>query len=608
MKDFLKIVRYIIPYKFYALLNIIFNIFSAIFSLCSFALVIPFLGILFKTQEPVRDKVAFSLSDFSSIEHNFYYWLTSIIDTKGEFQALMAIGVILVIATFFKTGLLYLANHYMVPIRNGVVRDIRNSLFNKTLTLPISYFSDEKKGNIISRMTSDVQEIEWGIMSSLEMIFRDPVKIIIYLASMLVISWRLTIFAFILLPFVGLLIGKAGRTLRKTSMTGQKQMGSLLSQIDEMITGLRVIKAFGAENHISNKFESGNEEYTKLMNSVNRRRLLASPLSEFLATIAIVIIMCFGGTLILATDSSHLSSQELIGYLLIFSQIIQPAKSLTTAWYSIKKAMASVDRVNEILDAHNPIMDTQGDVQLTEFKDKIEFKNVRFAYNEETVVIKGVNMTINKGQTVALVGQSGSGKSTLVDLIPRFYDICDGEILIDGKNIKDYNLNSLRSLIGYVNQVPILFNDTIFNNIALGMPNVTEEDVIKVAKIANAYDFIMETELGFQTNIGDGGCKLSGGQRQRISIARALLKNPPILILDEATSALDTESEKLVQEAIEKLMQNRTSVVVAHRLSTIRCAHKIEVVNAGEIVEEGSHEELIQKHGIYYKLHNLQNS
>ncbi len=607
MKDFLKVTRYILPYKGYALLNIIFNILSAVFSLCSFTMVIPFLGILFNTQEPVRDMVEMSITDIESMKHNFYYWLTSIIDSQGKFQALLTIAIIVVIATFFKTATMYLANHFMVPIRNGVVKDIRNSLFNRTLSLPIAYFSDEHKGNIIARMTSDVQEIEWGIMSSLEMIFRDPVKIIIYLVSMIIISWELTVFAFILLPIVGLLIGKTGRSLRKTSMAGQEKMGSLLSQIEEMIGGLRVIKAFNAEKHISEKFEKDNEDYTKLMNHINRIRFLASPLSEFLATVAVVIILCFGGTMILASDSTF-SSEALIGYLLIFSQLIQPAKSLSTAWFNIKKAMASVDRVNEILNAENQIINTQGNEHIPEFCNEIEFRNVKFSYNADTEVLHGINLTIKKGQTIALVGQSGSGKSTIVDLIPRFYDVTEGEILIDGKNIRDYKLKELRDLMGYVNQVPILFNDTIYNNITLGQEGISKEDVERAARIANAYDFIMETEKGFDTNIGDGGCKLSGGQRQRISIARALLKNPPILILDEATSALDTESERLVQEAIEQLMKNRTSVVVAHRLSTIKNADIIIVLNEGQIVETGKHDELIAKQGIYYKLHTLQNS
>jgi len=604
MKDFLKIVKYIFPYKAYALLNILFNVLSTVFSIFSFALAIPFLGILFKTQDLVTDKLPLDIGNVSSIQHNFNYWLSQIIIDKGEIYALVYIGVIVIIATFLKTGTMYFANHFMVPIRNGVVRDIRNSLFDKVISLPVGYFSEEKKGNIISRMTNDVQEIEWGIMSSLEMVFRDPIKIILYLGTMIFLSWQMTIFVFILLPFVGLIIGQAGRSLRKTSMAGQQQMGSLMAQIDEMIGGLRIVKAFNAEKHISGRFKETNEDYTGLMNRINRKRFLASPLSELLATIAIVVIMWYGGTMILDNEGT-MSSQALIGYLIIFSQIIAPAKTLSSSWYNIKKAMASVDRVNDILSARNLITEKQGAERISEFKDCIEFRNVNFAYAENPV-LTNVNLTIKKGQTIALVGQSGSGKSTLVDLIPRFYDIENGEILIDGINIKDYKVADLRELLGYVNQTPILFNDSIYNNIAFGKANTTETEVTEAAKVANAHDFIQETENGYYSNIGDGGCKLSGGQKQRLSIARAVLKNPPILILDEATSALDTESEKLVQEALENLMKNRTSIVIAHRLSTIKKADMICVVHEGKIVETGKHDELLERKGIYYKLHNLQ--
>jgi subfamily B ATP-binding cassette protein MsbA len=606
MKEFLKIVKYIFPYKGHAGLNILFNVLSTIFGLFSFALVIPFLGILFKTQSLVTEKIPLDFGNISNLQHNFNYWLSHIIITEGELQALVSMGIIVIIATFFKTGTMYLANHFMVPIRNGVVRDIRNQLFDKVISLPVGYFSEEKKGNIISRMTNDVQEIEWGIMSSLEMIFRDPIKIVLYLGTMIFLSWQMTIFVFILLPIVGLIIGQAGRSLRKTSMAGQKQMGSLMSQIDEMISGLRIVKAFNAERHISDRFKSTNQDYTGLMNRINRKRFLASPLSEFMATIAIVIIMWYGGTMILDKESA-MSSQALIGYLIIFSQIIAPAKTLSSSWYNIKKAMASVDRVNDILSARNLITEKQGAERISEFKDSIEFKNVNFAYTD-IPVLTNVNLKIHKGQTIALVGQSGSGKSTLVDLIPRFYDIESGEILIDGVNIKDYKVADLRELLGYVNQSPILFNDTIYNNIAFGKENTTEAEVAEAAKVANAHDFISETELGYTSNIGDGGCKLSGGQRQRLSIARAVLKNPPVLILDEATSALDTESEKLVQEALENLMKNRTSIVIAHRLSTIKKADVICVLHDGRIVETGKHDELLEKGGIYHKLHNLQMS
>ncbi|HNQ67331.1 MAG TPA: ABC transporter ATP-binding protein [Bacteroidales bacterium] len=604
MKDFLKILKYIIPYKSYALLNVFFNILSTIFSLFSFALAIPFLGILFKTQSLITEKIPLDITSISNIQYNFNYWLSKIIIDNGEFQALLSIGIIVIIATLFKTATMYLANHFMVPIRNGVVRDIRNKLFDKAISLPISYFSDEKKGNIISRMTSDVQEIEWGIMSSLEMIFRDPIKIIMFLGAMVFLSWQLTIFVLILLPVVGLLIGLAGKSLRKTSMIGQKQMGNIMTQIDEMIGGLRIVKAFNAENHISGRFKKTNEEYTSLMNKINRKRFLASPLSEFLATTAVVVIMWYGGTMILG-DNTQMSSQALIGYLVIFSQIIAPAKTLSSSWYNIKKAMASVDRINDILVAPNPIVEKQGAERIDNFSDSIEFKNVCFSYSDHPV-LNDINIKVKKGQTVALVGQSGSGKSTLVDLIPRFYDINSGEIIIDGKNVKDFKLSDIRNLIGYVNQTPILFNDSIFNNIAFGKANAGETEVIEAARVANAHDFICEIENSYNSNIGDSGCKLSGGQKQRLSIARAVLKNPPILILDEATSSLDTESEKLVQEALENLMKSRTSIVIAHRLSTIKNADLICVMHEGKIVETGRHDELLKKKGVYYKLHNLQ--
>ncbi len=606
MKDFYKIIKYFFPYKVQAILNIFFNVLSTIFSVFSFAIVIPFLGILFKTQALVTEKPALDITSVSSLQHNFNYWLSNIIIEHGEIKALISMGVLVIIATFFKTLCFYLANHFMVPLRNGVVKDIRNQLFDKVISLPIGYFSEEKKGNIIARMTNDVQEIEWGIMSSLEMIFRDPIKILIYLGTMFIISWQMTSFVFILLPIVGLIIGRTGRSLRKVSMTGQQQMGSLMAQIEEMIGGLRIIKAFNAEKHISDKFKDTNKDYTGLMNFVNRKRFLASPLSEFLATIAVVVIMWYGGTLILG-DNALLSPAALIGYLVIFSQIISPAKTLSSSWFNIKKAMASVDRVNDILDQTNPIVEKQGATEITEFKNSIEFKNVNFAYTEDIPVLKNINLKIQKGQTVAIVGQSGSGKSTMVDLIPRFYDILEGEILIDGINIKDYKLSNLRELIGYVHQTPILFNDSIANNIAFGKQNVSQKNIEEAAKVANAHDFILESENQYDTNIGDGGCKLSGGQRQRLSIARAVLKNPPILILDEATSALDTESENLVQEALDNLMQNRTSIVIAHRLSTIKRADLICVLHEGQIVETGKHEELIAKKGMYYKLNNIQN-
>lgn len=604
MKEFLKIIKYIIPYKFKALLNVLFNILGAVFSLFSFGLAIPFLGILFKTQEMVTTKSSLNIFDISSLEHNFNYWISSIIIEKGDVYALFMIGLLVIIATFFKTAFMYFANFFMVPIRNGVVRDIRNVLYNKSVNLPLLYYSEEKKGNVIARMTNDVQEIEWAIMSSLEMIFRDPIKIILYLGTLVLISWQLTIFVFILLPVVGLIVGQIGKSLRKTSRAGQNKMGLLLSQIEEMLGGLRIIKAFNAEEHVRARFEKTNNEYTRLMNKINRKRFLASPLSEFLATVAMVAIMWYGGNLVLGGESS-MPSQVLIGYLIIFSQIISPAKNLSSSWYNVKKGMASVDRINELIYAKNNIHEKEDALPINTFSNQIKFNDVSFAYSE-TPVLKDINITITKGSTIALVGQSGSGKSTLVDLIPRFYDLEVGGIYLDNQNIKNYKLKELRNLIGYVNQNPILFNDSFYNNIAFGSKNISKEEVVEAAKVANAHEFIIETPDGYESNIGDGGSKLSGGQRQRISIARAVLKNPPILILDEATSALDTESEKLVQEALENLMKNRTSIVIAHRLSTVKNADKIYVLHEGSIVEEGKHDDLLSIDGIYSKLHNLQ--
>ncbi len=604
MRDFIKIIRFIIPYKLYAIFNVFFNILAAIFSLFSFGLAIPFLGILFKNQPFVTTPTDLNIFDFKSLEHNFNYWISGIIIDNGEIYALIMIGILVIIATFFKTGFMYLANHFMVPIRNGSVKDIRNMLFNKTINLPLSYYSEEKKGNVIARMTNDVQEIEWAIMSSLEMIFRDPIKILLYLGTLLLISWQLTAFVFILLPVVGLIVGQIGKSLRKTSRAGQNQMGSLLSQIEEMLGGLRIIKAFNAEKHVENRFHTTNNEYTRLMNKINRKRFLAGPLSEFLATIAMVAIMWYGGNLVLGGESS-MQSQVLIGYLIIFSQIISPAKNLSSSWYNVKKGLASVDRINEIINAKNNITEKPDAKQIAGFNQNIEYRNINFSY-QETPVLQNINFNINKGETIAMVGQSGSGKSTLVDLLPRFYDISDGEILIDGINIKDYKIKDLRNLVGYVSQNPILFNDSFYNNIAFGTENAKEDDIIEAAKVANAHEFIMETPSEYMSNIGDGGSKLSGGQRQRLSIARAVLKNPPILILDEATSALDTESEKLVQDALEKLMKNRTSIVIAHRLSTVKNANKIIVIHDGKIAEQGLHEELLANNGIYTKLYNLQ--
>jgi subfamily B ATP-binding cassette protein MsbA len=511
---------------------------------------------------------------------------------------------LVLVSSLLKNLFTYTAYWYLAPIRNGVVKDIRNALFKKIMKLPLSYFSDEKKGDIISKMTNDVNEIEVSIIRSLEMFFRDPIQIIIYISALIVMSPRLTLFVMILLPIAGIMIGRIGKSLRKTSFKGQKRMGSLLSIIEETLGGLRIIKAFNAEDKVTRRFESTNSFYTRLMIKMWRRRDLATPLSEFLGTVVIMLVLLYGGNLIF-NGTSSLSGSGLIGYVVLFYMIINPAKSFSTAYFNIIKGLASADRIDSILSAENLIKNKVDAKPISSFEHSIEYRNVSFKYQDDWV-LKNINLTIEKGKTVALVGQSGSGKSTLVDLLPRFYDLEEGEILLDGINIKEYTLESLRALMGNVNQESILFNDTFYNNIAFSDESTTEEKVISAAKIANAHEFIEATPAGYYSNLGDRGSKLSGGQRQRVSIARAILKNPPIMILDEATSALDTESEKLVQEAIENLMMHRTSLVIAHRLSTVRNADLICVLHEGEIVESGKHEELIVLNGIYTKLYNLQ--
>jgi len=605
MRKFFKfIVQHIKPYRWYAVLNIVFNMIGILFSLFSLAMVIPFMGVLFKTQPRVTELVAFEFN-VDSVQKIFYYYLSLIIEKQGESSALVLVSILVVIMFFLKAFFWYFANFFMAPLRNGIVRDIRNRIYVKILKLPLSYFSDSRKGDIISRMTGDVQEIEWSIMSSLEMAFREPINIIFFISALFVMSPELTMFVFVLLPIGGLIIGRVGKSLRKHSMTGQTKMGELMSTIEETLSGSRIVKAFNGQKQMQDKFFSQNQEYTKVSNIVMRRRYLASPMSEFLGAIIIVIVMWYGGKLVLNHESA-LSPQGFIAYLAIFSQIINPAKAFSTAYYNIQKGMASADRVNFILDADIAIMDTPDAKPIKEFKDCIEYKNVSFSYVED-LVLKDVNLKIEKGKSVALVGQSGSGKSTFVDLLPRFYDVSSGEIWVDGQNIKDYKLHDLRGLMGNVNQVPFLFNDTIYNNIAFGMEGeVTQQQVEDAAKVANAHEFILNTPNGYHSNIGDAGCKLSGGQRQRISIARAVLKNPPILILDEATSALDTESERLVQDALTNLMQNRTSIIIAHRLSTVRHVDEICVLHEGKIVERGKHDELINQNGVYKKLCDLQ--
>ena len=566
-------------------------------------MVVPFLGILFETQEKVYNPPPLSVNATAIID-NFYALISSIIDEKGKVEALLFICILVLITFFFRNLFRYLSLYFLTPIRNGVVHDLRMDLHRKIISLPIPFFTEKRKGDLTARLTSDLVEIEWSIMSSLEMIFKDPLSIIIYLATLIFISPQLTIFVIILFPITGLIIGFIGKSLQKSSDKGQAKMGNLLSIIDENISGLRIIKAFTAEAHINSNFDKESNSYKNIMSSLLRKKDLASPMSEFLSTIVLVVVMWFGGQLVLG-DNSTLSAQEFIGYILIFSQIIPPAKTLTTSYYYIQKGSASAKRVYEILDAENEITDVENPKQIKLLNNQIEFKNLSFSY-EKQQVLKDINFTIGKGKMIALVGQSGSGKSTLADLLARFYDINQGEILIDNNNIKEIALHDLRALMGIVSQESILFNDTIFNNIRLGNINASKQEIIEAAKIANAHDFILETENGYSTNIGDRGDKLSGGQKQRLSIARAILKNPEILILDEATSALDTESEKLVQEALDKLMYSRTSLVIAHRLSTIQNADEILVLDKGCIIERGTHQQLIAQNGHYKKLSDLQ--
>lgn len=608
-KFFTLLKRFIPPYKKYVVLNLIYNLLTTIFSLFSFATIIPVLQILFGIQRANVSYQPWSWNDslkdiFNALKNNAFYSIEQIIETSGAPAALLYLGLFLMVITFLKTGTAYLASYYMVPIRTGVVRDLRNQLYRKILSLPIGFFTEERKGDIISRMTNDVNEVEASIISSLEMLFKNPIMILIYLTVMFAMSWELTLFVLLLLPFSGWLIGKIGKSLKQRSTLGQQQTGELLSQIEETLSGLRVIKAFNAEKNFQNKFAQLNEKIRRTFNRINRRYNLAHPLSELVGTIVIAIVLWFGGVLILENHSS-INAAEFIYYLIIFYSIITPAKDLSKAGYSIQKGLASLERIDRILTTPNKIKEPASPVPMKPFSDKIEFRNISFRYETEWV-LRDINITISKGKTVALVGQSGSGKSTLLDLLPRYYDPQKGEILIDGVNIKSLRTSDIRAQIGNVNQEAILFNDTFFNNIAFGSENVTIEQVIEAAKIANAHEFIMATEKGYETTIGDRGSKLSGGQRQRISIARAILKNPPILILDEATSSLDTESEKMVQDAIEKLMYNRTTLVVAHRLSTIKRADEICVIYEGRIVERGKHEELLALNGYYKRLYDMQ--
>lgn len=612
MRKFFGVLKYINGYWNYGILNIFFNILSVIFSLFSIAMVFPFLQVLlFGKQEDLQATVskgapAFELNTHSITELVNYKLATNIL-TEGRLNTLVTICVFVIITFFLKNLFRYLGMFFIAPIRNGVVRDMRNKMYDKVLRLPLSYYSEERKGDIMSRMTADVQEVEWSIMQSLEMIFREPVNILIYLGSLVVISPQLSFFSLVLLPLSGIMIGRVGKTLRRSSTKSKEKMGLLLSIMEETLGGLRIIKGFNAEKKMNDHFRNENQNLTNISVRMYRKTDLASPMSEFLGVTVMVIILYFGGKLVLGNDPS-MNGSEFLTFLIIFSQLLTPAKSLTTAYYNVQKGLASAERIDKILNAEVTIQDAKDAREIHSFQREIEYKNVSFAYHKGQVgwVLNHINLKIEKGKTIALVGQSGSGKTTLADMLPRFYDTTEGEILIDGVNIQQLKLHDLRALMGIVTQESILFNDTVYENIAFGIENVTEEQVIEAAKIANAHEFISQMPEGYQTNIGDRGSKLSGGQRQRMSIARAVLKNPPILILDEATSALDTESERLVQDALNKLMRNRTSVVIAHRLSTIQHADEIIVMQKGQLIERGTHTELIQRNGAYKKLHDLQ--
>ena len=603
MKRFLRILAYIKPYWIYAMFNVISNVLVIIFSLVTFVMLIPFLNLLFGIDELVTTRPEIHLNAQSVIDY-LNYIISDIIIQKGKIDALIFICFFLLGTFFFRNMFRFLAMFFLAKVRVHAVRDIRDEIYHKILILPLSYYSERKKGDIMARITNDVQEIDFSIMHYLEVIFRDPITIIAYYVTMMIMSPQLTVFVTVLLPVTGYIIGMIGRNLRKESKIGQARFSGLLSVIEETISGLRIIKAFTAIGFSDIKFKELNRHYSKLMVKVYRTRDLSSPMSEFLSSLVIIIVLWYGGRLVLG-DSSSITAAVFITYILIFSQIIPPAKSFATGYYSIQKGIASAERIFEILDAEEVIIEKENPVRIKDFNDKVEYRDVSFSYQTEEV-LSHINAEILKGKIIALVGPSGGGKTTFVDLLPRFYDTIGGGIFIDGINIKELRIDDLRSLMGIVTQESILFNDTVHNNIVFGKEGVTREDVVAAAKVANAHEFIMAMENGYETNIGDRGTKLSGGQRQRLSIARAVLRNPPILILDEATSSLDSESEKLVQDALLAVMKDRTSIVIAHRLSTIKFADKIIVLEKGRIVESGNHEELIRAGGLYKRLHDLQ--
>ncbi len=607
MKEFLQVLRrFVPPYKKYLALSVIFNILSAVLNIFSFMTIIPILQILFNTGD-TKAATALAAWDWGNIKdslNNFgEYYVGRMITDYGASNTLLIIGLFLAFTTFLKTGAYFLSSATIIPIRTGVVRDIRNQLYRKITSLPLGFFSEERKGDIIARMSGDVQEIESSIMSSLDMLFKNPILIIFYFTTLIIISWQLTLFTLIFVPLMGWIMGLVGRKLKQKSIKAQSLWSETMSQVEETLGGLRIIKAFCAEEKMNRRFDRINSEYRDNILRVNTRQQMAHPMSEFLGTVMIVIVMWFGGMLVLG--GKGLSGPTFIYYMVILYSIINPLKEFSKAGYNIPKGLASMERVDKILKAENNIKERPDAVHVSDFKDKIEFRDVSFRYGDKWV-LRHINLTIEKGKTVAIVGQSGGGKSTLVDLIPRYYDVQEGEVLIDGVNVKDMAIHDLRQLIGNVNQEAILFNDSFRNNISFGVDNATQEQIEEAARIANAHDFIMDSEHGYDTNIGDRGGRLSGGQRQRVSIARAILKNPPILILDEATSALDTESERLVQQALEHLMKTRTTVAIAHRLSTIKNADEICVIHDGQIVERGTHDELLAMDGYYKKLNDMQ--